>query len=159
MATRSVRREQTRDHGEEADLSRALAFLAEQGIAPDAAGAYPVDAILGAIRARGWEATLKERDGEWVADIGDERIGPDGEFLIGGDVDRETALLRVLAGALLWLDRDAVRQHFERETRERMGIGGEEFLRRYDAGEYDEAQWEPGQHRLAYLVDMVGLVR
>lgn len=149
----------TQEIGRETELARAGAFLAEHGIAPDATGTYPEAAILAAIRARGWEVTVGERLGKWYVDIGDERAGDDGVFLIGSDADRETALLRVLDGALLWLDRGAAREAFEREAREALGIGGDEFLRRYDAGEYDEAEWDPAHYKVAHLVDLVGLVR
>jgi hypothetical protein len=36
-----------------------------------------------------------------------------------------------------FLDDDESRAHFDRQARRLLGISGEEFLRRYDAGEYE----------------------
>lgn len=37
-----------------------------------------------------------------------------------------------------YLDADEAREYFDRDARYLLGISGEEFLRRYDAGEYDK---------------------
>src|SRR4051812_32292921 len=39
-------------------------------------------------------------------------------------------------GGIRWLSPEAGRQYFEDEVRKRLGISGDEFLRRLDAGEY-----------------------
>jgi hypothetical protein len=36
-----------------------------------------------------------------------------------------------------FLDDDEAREHFDRQARRLLGISGDEFLRRYDAGEYN----------------------
>lgn len=135
----------TQEIGQETELARASAFLAERRIAPDAAGAYPEAAILDAIRGRGWEVRLHGTEDDWYADVGEERGRDwrDDVYLLASDRDRQTALLKALDVALLWLDRDAMREILDREARERLGIDGEEFRRRRSAGEYDEADFEP----------------
>ena len=45
---------------------------------------------------------------------------------------------------------------FDKQAKERLGISGEEFLRRWHAGEYDEIADEPGNADLIYL-SMLGL--
>ena len=40
---------------------------------------------------------------------------------------------------------------FDRQARELLGMGGEEFIRRWDAGEYDAIADEPGHTDLVYL--------
>ncbi len=50
-------------------------------------------------------------------------------------------------GGIIWLDDDEARAHFDARARELLGISGEEFLRRYDAGEYDEIiDADDGEH-------------
>jgi len=135
----------TQEIGQETELARASAFLAEQGIAPEATGVYPEAAILEAIRASGWQVRITGSEDDWYADVGEER-GPDWSddvYLLASDRDRQSALLKALDVALLWLDRDAMREFLDREARERLGIGGEEVRRRRSAGEYDEADFEP----------------
>ncbi len=39
---------------------------------------------------------------------------------------------------MLELTEEEAREFFDRNTRHRLGISGEEFLRRWDAGEYDD---------------------
>ena len=39
-----------------------------------------------------------------------------------------------------FLDDDESRAHFDRQAQRLLGISGEEFLRRYDAGEYETVQ-------------------
>lgn len=151
----------TQEIGRETDLARAWGFLAEQGITPDATGVYPEAAILDAIRARGWEVRVTGTEDDWYADVGEER-GPDPSddvYLLASGRDRQTALLRALDAALLWLDRDAVRDVLEQRARGTLGIGAEEFLRRMDAGQYEHAVWEPNQSELAWLVDLASVVR
>lgn len=40
---------------------------------------------------------------------------------------------------------------FDREARRMLNISGEEFLRRWESGEYDEAPEQPGIARLVFL--------
>lgn len=138
---------------------RAWAFLAEHGIAPDAAGAYPEDAILDAVRARGWEVKVTGQEGDWYADVGEER-GPDPSddvWLLASDRDRQTALLRALDAALLWLDRDAAREAFDREAKERLGISGEEFLRRWQTNGFDPETYDLEWGAVSRLITLAPL--
>jgi hypothetical protein len=55
-------------------------------------------------------------------------------------------------GEIRFLDDDESHQYFDREARRLMNMSGAEFIRRYDAGEF-EAELDGPQHRaLAKLV-------
>jgi hypothetical protein len=45
---------------------------------------------------------------------------------------------------IVYLTREQARIHFDMEVREKLGISGEEFLRRLDAGDYDDVIDLPG---------------
>lgn len=127
----------TQDVRQETELAQARAFLAEHGIAPDADGAYLEDAVLAVIRARGWEARLEGTPGDWTAEVGEDSAPLDFHLMVAGDADRQTAILGALDAALTWVDRGAARLAFDREARERLGMSGEEFLRRWNNDEFD----------------------
>lgn len=58
-----------------------------------------------------------------------------------------------------FLDDEEARQQFDRQARRLMGMSGEEFLRRYAAGEFEAVQDERQQRavmKLAMLTDLVG---
>jgi hypothetical protein len=138
-----------------AELDRARTILAERGIVPDATDAYSEGAILAAIRARGWEAKVEGEPGDWTVVITEDSVPGDFVSVSGSDEDRLTALVRVAAAAFTWLDRDEARRAFDREAQARLGISGEEFLRRWDAGDYADPALDPlpsGVERLAALV-------
>jgi hypothetical protein len=46
-------------------------------------------------------------------------------------------------GGIRWLSPEEGRQYFEDEVRKRLGISGDEFLRRLDAGEYQDIPDDP----------------
>lgn len=46
---------------------------------------------------------------------------------------------------IIWLDDDEARAYFDAQARELVGMSGEEFLRRLDAGEWDEVI-DDGEH-------------
>ena len=54
------------------------------------------------------------------------------------DVDKQTT------SGIQWLTDEETRAIFDAEARKVMGMSGEEFLRRYDAGDFDEVpdDWE-----------------
>ena len=61
-------------------------------------------------------------------------------------------------GGIRFLDDDESRAHFDRQAQRLLGISGEEFLRRYDAGEYEEPQDDRQMRavmKLAMLTDFV----
>lgn len=127
----------TQEIGHETELARALAFLAEQGIAPDATGAYAEDEVVRAIAGRGWVARIAGALDDWTAEVGEDHAPLDLHLMMAGSTTRQGALLRALDAALEWVDRDAARYAFDQEARARLGVGGEEFLRRWEAGELD----------------------
>lgn len=149
----------TQDVRQGVEPVRAWAFLANGGIAPDADGAYPEDAILAAIRARGWKVKVTGKEGDWYADVGEERGAEpsDDVFLLASDRDRQTALLRALDAALLWLDRNAAREAFDREAKERLGISGEEFLRRWETNGFDPETYDREWGAVARLITLAPL--
>jgi hypothetical protein len=57
------------------------------------------------------------------------------------------------------LDDDEARQQFDRQAQRLMGISGDEFLRRYDAGEFDNPQDDRQQDAVMKLAMLADLVR
>ena len=58
-----------------------------------------------------------------------------------------------------FLDDDEARQQFDRQAQRLMGISGDEFLRRYDAGEFDDLQDDRQQDAVMKLAMLADLVR
>jgi hypothetical protein len=141
------------------DLAMAEAFLARHGIVPDATGAVPVGEVVDAIRARGWNVTVDGGPGDWSVEIGEEESPMDFRYVAASDPDRTTALLRALAAALTWIDPDGARRAFDREARDRLGISGEEFLRRWDAGEFEHMDADFPPSAVARLVTLMPFAR
>jgi len=59
--------------------------------------------------------------------------------------------------AVRFLDDDEARQQFDRQAQRLKGISGDEFLRRYDAGEFNDLQDDRQQRavmKLAMLTDL-----
>lgn len=59
--------------------------------------------------------------------------------------------------AIRWLDEDEAREEFDAHARKRLGLSGEEFLRRWDAGEYRglEDDDPPNVLMVASLISLV----
>jgi hypothetical protein len=58
--------------------------------------------------------------------------------------------------SVIELDEEQSRAFFDEKARELLGISGEEFLRRWEAGEYDEIADLPGHWDIMYLA-MLGI--
>jgi hypothetical protein len=58
-----------------------------------------------------------------------------------------------------FLDDDEARAQFDRQARRLLGISGEEFLRRYDAGEYNRALDDSEIDNVRALIMLTDLVR
>lgn len=61
-------------------------------------------------------------------------------------------------GGVRFLDDDESREHFDRQAWRLLGISGEEFLRRYDAGEYNgplEDRQIPNVRAMIMMLDFV----
>jgi hypothetical protein len=118
-------------------FERAEAFLASRGVHPSATGDYDVEAIVDAIRERGYEATFARTDGEWTVYFTD-LLGPSPErHEVIIDPDLTTALLSALDLAVIWMTPEEEHKLFDERARKEFGLSGQEFLRRYDAGELD----------------------
>lgn len=52
---------------------------------------------------------------------------------------------------IVYLTRQQARILFDQDVREKLGISGEEFLRRLDAGEYDDIDDAPDHRDIGYL--------
>jgi hypothetical protein len=50
---------------------------------------------------------------------------------------------------------DMAREMFDQEARDRVGMSGEEFLRRYDAGEFRDLEDTPEGRKVSYLVMLI----
>jgi hypothetical protein len=51
-----------------------------------------------------------------------------------------------------WLNDEEGKEYFDQQARQLMGMSGEEFLRRWDAGEFDSVVDDPDHHsKLVYL--------
>lgn len=57
------------------------------------------------------------------------------------------------------LTRSQARDEFDRQTRKLLGISGEEFLRRWDAGEYADEVDSPEHPELTYLSMLAPIAR
>jgi hypothetical protein len=102
-------------------------FLDERGISPT-----DDDALLEALRARGWRPVLNFEHGRWIVTITEDQ--PDGvQVAIGDDPNRSTALLRALRHALVWLTPQQELERFDRHTREQLGISAQEFRQQWQA--------------------------
>jgi hypothetical protein len=60
---------------------------------------------------------------------------------------------------VLQLDREESREFFDRSARELLGISGDEFIRRWDAGDYDEIADDPAHSDVMYLAMLSDLGR
>jgi hypothetical protein len=58
-----------------------------------------------------------------------------------------------------FLNDDEARRQFDRQARRLMGMSGEEFLRRYEAGELEAVQDERQQRAVMKLAMLTDLVR
>ena len=61
--------------------------------------------------------------------------------------------------AVRFLNDDEARQQFDRQAQRLMGISGDEFLRRYDAGEFNDLQDDRQQRAVMKLAMLTDLVR
>ncbi len=59
----------------------------------------------------------------------------------------------------IWLSPEEERVFFDRQARALLGISGDEFRRRYTAGEYAEVIDDPEQSDLMYLALLAGVAR
>jgi hypothetical protein len=113
-------------------FAEARAFLADRQISPD-----DEEAILAALRERGWKPAIGYGDGEWMVTLAEDTpvAAP---VAVGHDPDRTHALLDALRRALSWLSPQEERELFDHQTRDLLGIGAEEFKERLAAGALPE---------------------
>jgi hypothetical protein len=58
---------------------------------------------------------------------------------------------------IVWIDEAELRRLFDRRVREELGISGDEFVARWQAGDYAEI-WDDADHlRIGNLAAMIGL--
>ena len=60
---------------------------------------------------------------------------------------------------IIWLDDDEAHAFFDKAAREMVGMSGEEFLRRLDAGEWRDVIDDPGYEEHLYLASLSSLAR
>lgn len=111
--------------------------LEQRGVPPDATGEYTEGVLLAAVAARGRTATVQGGPGDWAVEIVGEEGGEPFAYGAARDPDRLTALLRAVGWPMGWLTAAEAREIFDQEARRLLGMSGDEFLRRYDAGEFD----------------------
>jgi hypothetical protein len=63
------------------------------------------------------------------------------------------------SGGIRWLTREEGRRFFDEQARKRLGISGEEFLRRLDAGEYQNIPDDPEHWPIIELSMLVDFAR
>ena len=51
------------------------------------------------------------------------------------------------------------RRQFDEAVRERVGISGEEFIRRFEAGEYDDIADREGFRHIGHLIGLISFAR
>ncbi len=59
----------------------------------------------------------------------------------------------------LFLSAEEGRRQFNEAVRERMGISGDEFIRRYEAGAYDEIEDRDGFRHIGHLIGLISFAR
>lgn len=69
------------------------------------------------------------------------------------------ATVKPASTPIRWLDDDASRALFDAQARAMLGISGEEFLRRWDAGAYAACDREPEASRVRRLVALIPFAR
>ncbi len=119
-------------------LETTQRLLAERGVRPDTAGAYLIDALLDAVRAQGWEPIVEGGPGDWQVDLQEWQEGTPVRHPASSGADLAATLRSALWEAMSLATRTKARVMFDASAREMFGISGQEFLRRYDAGELDE---------------------
>ncbi|HLH23287.1 MAG TPA: hypothetical protein VK066_12245 [Chloroflexota bacterium] len=72
---------------------------------------------------------------------------------------RKRAAPKDTTGGIRWLTPEEGRQFFDEQARKRLGISGEEFLRRLDAGEYRDIPDDPEHWPIIELSLMTGFAR
>jgi len=112
-------------------------LMTKRGVQPDASGAYPVDALLETIRAQGWEPVVEGEPGGWRISLEELQDGKPVRHLVTEGKDLARALRVALWDSMTLATRDQARAMFDADARRLFGISGQEFLRRYDAGELD----------------------
>ena len=60
---------------------------------------------------------------------------------------------------VIWVTPEEVRRMFDDAVRRRLGMSGEEFIRRWEGGEYDEVFDKPGFLYLGHLASMIPFAR
>ena len=60
---------------------------------------------------------------------------------------------------VIWVTPEEDRRMFDEAVRRRLGISGEEFIRRWEAGEYDEVFDQPGFLHIGDLAAMIPFAR
>ena len=93
--------------------------------------------IIDSIRECGWEPIVTGTPGDWTVEAEDLSAPERGREIMTYDPNRTVALLRSLGMLRYWVNRQEGRRMFDESVRRRLGIGGDEFLRRWDAGEFD----------------------
>jgi hypothetical protein len=58
-----------------------------------------------------------------------------------------------------FIDDDEAREVFDRNAQRLLGISGDEFLRRYDAGEYNRPLEDPEEENIMIMLMMLDFVR
>jgi hypothetical protein len=138
MALQDLQRDLLQDE----EFAEVRAFLAEHNLRPD-----DERAILAAVRDRGWELRIDGMTGDWTVEIQEYRAPTQSQVAVAHESDRRRALLRALRMALSWLTPEQERAAFDRQTRELLGMGADEFIRKWEAGELS-----PDEPRVQYLV-------
>jgi len=124
----------------EDDLAEVKAYLAERGVFPNSEGMFSkreIPAIEAAVREREWNPTLKSKGDEWVIIVEDQRHDVPAPEEAWIDADPVKALLNTLDVARRLMTRAEAAADLDREARRLTGMSGEEFQRKWDAGELD----------------------
>lgn len=74
-------------------------------------------------------------------------------------VEHESEALELELPPTIWLTQEESWAEFDRRAREVAGVSGEEFIRRLDAGEYDNTPDDPEHWDLIDLSSWVALGR
>lgn len=116
-------------------LERAKVFLAERGAMPDKNGVYRERDLIAALRAGGWGVESERRPGRVTVKRVDLSRPSHYDVIESGDL--QSALLEALRRSVGWQTADEEQRSFDEQTRSLLGLTGDEFRHRWNAGQLD----------------------
>src|SRR5262249_6599950 len=95
---------------------------------------YVLEDVLHAVSRMPWECEIVEEVDPpgWKVSLIEWRTVSQSRMSVAHDPDKMVALLRAIRFALTWTTPEQEKQHFEEQTQALLGIGADEFRRRWE---------------------------